>query len=119
MDTIEFITTGIQTGVAHITPELAKHLLGTTNHDNRPLKPAHIKMLSTALKNDEWMLNGETIVFSKSGRLLDGQHRLTACINTGKAFQTVIIKGIEDEAAFGTIDTGKLKWTPLSRQILV
>ena len=107
MDTIEFITSSIQTGVAHITPELAKHLLATTNHDNRPLKPAHVKMLSTALKNDEWMLNGETIAFSKSGRLLDGQHRLTACVNTGKAFQTVIIKGIEDEAAFGTIDTGK------------
>lgn len=107
MDAIQFIETGIQTGVAHITPELAKHLLATTNHDNRPLKPAHVKMLSTALKNDEWMLNGETIAFSKSGRLLDGQHRLTACVNTDKAFQTVIIKGIEDEAAFGTIDTGK------------
>jgi len=25
------------------------------------------------------MLNGETIAFSKSERLLDGQHRLTAC----------------------------------------
>jgi hypothetical protein len=48
MDNIEFITTSIQTGVAHITPELAKHLLATTtNHDNRPLKPAHVKMLST------------------------------------------------------------------------
>ena len=56
MDTIEFITTSIQTGVAEITPELAKHLLASTNHDNRPLKPAHVKMLSTALKNDEWML---------------------------------------------------------------
>jgi hypothetical protein len=107
MDTIEFITSSIQTGVAEITPELAKHLLASTNHDNRPLKTAHVKMLSTALKNDEWMLNGETIAFSKSGRLLDGQHRLNACVNTGKAFQTVIIKGIEDEAAFGTIDTGK------------
>ncbi len=106
MDNIEFITSSLQTGVAHITPELAKHLLATTNHDNRPLKPAHVKMPVTAI-NDEWMLNGETIAFSKSGRLLDGQHRLTACVNTGKAFQTVIIKGIEDEAAFGTIDTGK------------
>jgi hypothetical protein len=106
MDNIEFITSSLQTGVAHITPELAKQLLDTTNHDNRPLKPAHVKMPVTAI-NDEWMLNGETIAFSKSGRLLDGQHRLTACVNTGKAFQTVIIKGIEDEAAFGTIDTGK------------
>ncbi len=107
MDNIEFIETAIETGVVEITPELAKDILENRNHDNRPLKKAHVKMLSTALKNDEWMLNGESISFSKSGRLLDGQHRLTACINAGKSFKTVIIKGIEDGAAFGTIDTGK------------
>ncbi len=107
MDNIEFIETALETGVVEITPELAKDILENRNHDNRPLKKAHVKMLSTALKNDEWMLNGETISFSKSGRLLDGQHRLTACINADKSFKTVIIKGIEDEAAFGTIDTGK------------
>ncbi|MFI3189230.1 MAG: hypothetical protein QX190_06630 [Methylococcales bacterium] len=36
MDTIEFIMTSIQTGVAQITPERAKHLLASTNHDNLP-----------------------------------------------------------------------------------
>ncbi len=31
MDRIQFINTGIETDVAEITPELAKHLLASTN----------------------------------------------------------------------------------------
>ncbi len=107
MEKIRFIESPIQAGVAEITPELAKEILETSNHGNRPLKKAHIKMLASSLKNNEWMLNGESIAFSESGRLLDGQHRLHACINSGKPFKTIVIKGINDEAAFGTIDIGK------------
>jgi len=107
MEKIRFIESSIESGVAEITPELAKEILELGNHGNRPLKKAHIKMLTTSLKNNEWMLNGESITLSESGRLLDGQHRLTACINSGKSFKTIVIKGIEDEAAFGTIDIGK------------
>lgn len=107
MEKIRFIESPIQTGVSEITPELAKEILETSNHDNRPLKKAHVKMLTSSLKNNEWMLNGESIAFSASGRLLDGQHRLTACINSGKSFKTIVIRGIDDEAAFGTIDIGK------------
>lgn len=107
MEKITFIQSSIESGVAEITPELAKEILAIANQDNRPLKKDHIKMLTTSLKNDEWMLNGESIAFSESGRLLDGQHRLTACVNSGKSFQTIVITGIEDEAAFGTIDIGK------------
>jgi len=107
MENIRFIDSIVRAGVAEITPELAKELLANSNHGNRPLKKAHIKMLTSSLKNDEWMLNGESITFSSSGRLLDGQHRLNACINSGKSFQTIVITGIEDESAFGTIDIGK------------
>jgi hypothetical protein len=107
MEKIRFIESPIEAGVAEITPELAKEILETLNERNRPLKKAYVKMLTSSLKNDEWMLNGESIAFSESGKLLDGQHRLTACINSGKSFRTIVIKGIEDEAAFGTIDIGK------------
>jgi len=32
---------------------------------------------------------------------------LTACVNSGKSFKTIVIRGIEDDSAFGTIDIGK------------
>lgn len=107
MEEIRFIQSSIEAGVAEITPELAKEILSNHNQGNRPLKKDHVKLLTNALKNGEWMLNGETIAFSSSGRLLDGQHRLTACVNSGRSFRTVVIRGIDDEAAFGTIDIGK------------
>jgi hypothetical protein len=107
MEKIRFIESNIESGVAEITPELAKEILEICNRDNRPLKKDHVKRLTSSLKNNEWMLNGEAIAFSRSGRLLDGQHRLTACINSGKSFKTLVIKGIEEDDAFGTIDIGK------------
>ena len=57
----------------------AREILEKYNNGNRPLKKDHVKNLASSLKNNEWMLNGEAIAFSKSGDLLDGQHRLTAC----------------------------------------
>ena len=69
MEKIRFIESPIEAGVAEITPELAKEILEVSNHGNRPLKKAHIKMLTSSLKNNEWMLNGESIAFSESGRL--------------------------------------------------
>jgi hypothetical protein len=107
MEEIIFTENNVTSGVAEITPELAKKILENHNRGNRPLKKAHIKMLITTLKNNEWMLNGESITFSESGRLLDGQHRLTACVSSGKSFKTIVIKGIKDDDAFGTIDIGK------------
>jgi hypothetical protein len=107
MDGIEFIECNIKAGVAEITPELAQSILKNNNDGNRPLKKDHIKMLTDSIKRGEWMLNGESIAFSESGRLLDGQHRLTACVNSGKSFKTIVIRGIEDDSAFGTIDIGK------------
>ena len=107
MEEIRFIQSDVTAGVAEITPELAKEILSNQNHGNRAIKKAHVKMLATTLKSNEWMLNGESITFSESGRLLDGQHRLTACVNSGIFFQTIVIKGIKDDDAFGTIDIGK------------
>lgn len=107
MDNIKFIETSLKIGVSEITPELAKIILDENNKDNRPINKAHVKMLTSAFKHNEWMLNGETIIFSESGRLLDGQHRLTACLQSGKSFKTIVVKGMKDEDVFGTIDVGK------------
>jgi len=71
MDGIEFIECNIKAGVAEITPELAQSILKNNNDGNRPLKKDHIKMLTDSIKRGEWMLNGESIAFSESGRLLD------------------------------------------------
>lgn len=90
-------------GKIFVTPELAAEWL-SRNGNNRKLIPSHVRSLEAVLLRGEWALNGETLKFSKTGRLLDGQHRLTACVNSGVSFWTHVVFGLED-STFETIDT--------------
>ena len=95
------------TTVATITPREAKEWLETKNlHNNRPQSEQTIRKYAQEMKAGRWKLNGESIIFGSSGRLLNGQHRLKACILANVPFQTVIVKGADD-ATFDTIDDGK------------
>jgi hypothetical protein len=86
-----------------VTPQLAAEWL-VRNTGNRRLVNRHVESLEHVLRRGEWSLNGETIKFSNDGRLLDGQHRLHAIINTGIGFSTWVAYGV-DSSAFDTIDT--------------
>jgi hypothetical protein len=57
------------------------------------------------MKADRWTLTGDPIRFSVDGVLLDGQHRLAACVAAQKSFMTVVIEGIKPDA-FNSIDQG-------------
>lgn len=54
------------------------------------------------------MFNGESIVISSSGKLLDGQHRCEAVLQTKTAIMVTLAFGARDDARF-TIDIGKPK----------
>lgn len=85
-----------------ITPEIAVAMLAT-NAMNRPLSPAHVARLAGSMQRGEWELNGATIKVAETGRLLDGQHRLTACVESGRPFTTLVVSGLP-ESSFATID---------------
>ncbi len=71
---------------------------------NRPLNDQHVKRISKQISEGKWRFNGDTIKFSKSKEILDGQHRLWAVIEAKIPIKTAVIYGIEAEA-FATIDT--------------
>lgn len=48
------------------------------------------------MQSDRWILNGDAIVMSDTGDLLDGRKRLRACILSGKAFRTVVVEGVRN-----------------------
>lgn len=86
-----------------ITPETAMALL-ELNKLNRPIDQANIKRIAKAIAEDRWKYNGDTIKISDDDSVLDGQHRLWACIEARKPIQTIIVRGIARDA-FATIDT--------------
>jgi hypothetical protein len=87
-----------------ITPKKAQLYLESNTH-NRHLREKTVEYYAQLMRNGEWKLNGKTIVISNDGILLDGQHRLHACVRAGSSFRTVVVRGPEDEV-FGTIDGG-------------
>lgn len=93
-----------------ITPYIAAAILETRNENNRPRSSGEVKKLAAHMAAGNWKMTGDTLKFSVSGRLLDGQHRLTACVQSGGAFRTHVIFGIDDDA-FDFLDAGK-KRTP-------
>lgn len=95
---------GIEISVETITMQTALELLETNSH-NRRVRSAHVKMLSEQLVAGEWNFNGDTICISNKGILLDGQHRLMACVETGVSFETIVVRGLEDESQ-ETMDIG-------------
>lgn len=88
-----------------VSPGLAKSWLGL-NKDNRGLNERHIARLSESMSKGDWKLNGQGLVFSKEGLLLDGQHRLHAIIKADKPVMFDVRFGV-DSSAMMTIDEGK------------
>lgn len=93
-----------ETKVVIITPEVAEKMLEGNVH-NRPVHQSIVEQYADQMKRKLWQLNGESVVIDKTGTLLDGQHRLWACIESKTSFETVVVFGIEPES-FSTIDTG-------------
>lgn len=58
------------------------------------------------MNDNNWLFDGQPIRFSEDGRLLDGQHRLSAVIKSNSTQQFLIIKGIKSNS-FKVMDTGR------------
>lgn len=87
-----------------ITPAVAAEYL-KNNENNRKPNKGQVGFYAKMMQNGEWELNGEAIKFAPDGRLLDGQHRLMACVEANVPFETAVIREVE-EKVFATFDQG-------------
>ena len=90
-----------------ITPETAERMLGL-NTNNRNISHRQVELFARTMSQNAWRMNGEAIKFSDGGRLLDGQHRLLACVESGVPFRTLVIRGLPEETQ-QTMDSGKTR----------
>lgn len=90
-----------------ITPKKAREYL-TRNVSNRPLGIKWVQQLADIMLAGEWRLNGEAVKFNGNGDLIDGQHRLSACVKAEKPFESYVVVGL-DHDAFDTLDRGKIR----------
>jgi hypothetical protein len=93
---------GVSVSIERISPDRARLYL-ERNTKNRRLNRRHAERFRDAMRYGDWWMNGETIIFSSAGSLLNGQHRLWAIVDSGVSIDAMVVRGI-DEEAFKTID---------------
>ena len=98
-----------------ITPSIATAWL-TMNRKNREISKTNLAKISRDLNDGHFLFTGESVKISEEGCLLDGQHRLTAIVNTRISAKMVVITGVQ-EVAQAVMDSGKPRTLPGVLQI--
>jgi hypothetical protein len=87
------------------TPAKAKEAL-ESNIVNRALRPRSVSSYQKEMETGRWQMAGEPIKFSVDGKLLDGQHRLTALANAAvESIEFVVVRGLAPESQI-VMDSG-------------
>jgi hypothetical protein len=101
---IPLTSLGISVYLIHITQDIAEFWLKHKNI-NRTVHLSVLNKLKRSLEQGIWEINGETIIFDDEGRLIEGQHRLQAVVDTGIPIWSLVVHGI-DKDRFKTMGQG-------------
>lgn len=96
------------TKIEIITPQIAKEYLETNLDRQRNVTKSHRFHLAQQMARGQWVMTGEPIMFDVDGRLVNGQHRLWAIIDSGVSLEFVVIRDIPRES-FLSMDRGKVR----------
>lgn len=95
-----------QMAVEYVTPMMAQQYL-THNTHNRSLSSGQVNKYAYAMQLGDWQLS-DSIKFDTYGRLIDGQHRLAAVVQSNCTVQMFVVRGLNPSAQ-DIIDTGRAR----------
>lgn len=96
----------MKTELMLVTPKMAREWLNK-NTSNRPLRTGVVNGFKNAYDRGEWKITHQGIAFGISGKLLDGQHRLTFIGSLPeKSAVPVNVTTDQDDDTFDAIDQG-------------
>lgn len=98
--------------------ELVDFLL-TLNSNNRHVKQMHLKWIQSALDEGNFVLTGQGISVSSTGRLIDGQHRLMAIRAAGyPPVELLVVTGLDNKARVYVDQHAKRSTTDMLKIVL-
>lgn len=110
------VTTPISATLECITPQIAKAYLSTMQV-NRRLNPDRVALYAKDIKEMRWdQTTGESIKFNHRGELIDGQHRLSAIVESNTPIFILVIRGCSDKSQ-SVIDSGQARSNAQSLQL--
>jgi len=96
----------VNVSLEFISPDEARNYLLHNFANNRPLKTEHLKDLTREMKMSRFFLSSDAITFESDGQLTNGQHRLSAVVESGTIQPFIVIKNMLPECK-SIIDVGK------------
>ena len=81
-----------------VSPEMARGWLRDAAGLPPPLL-SHVAALAREMQAGRWARNPQPLCFARSGRLLNGQHRLLAVLRAGVTVEMAVLRDLEDAAA--------------------
>lgn len=94
--------------IEQITPQRAAEYL-EKNDRNRSVRPTQIEKYAQDMRAGRWCgQTAEPIKFNCDGTLLDGQHRLMACVKTGVTITATVARGVP-HSAMTYMDAGEAR----------
>lgn len=93
---------GVRFEIWSITPELAARMLERVH--NRPRRVPRVAKYSRVMRRGGWRLNYEWIGIDEEGYIIEGQHRLQACIEADVPFVALVLIGVP-RALFPSLGT--------------
>jgi hypothetical protein len=89
-----------------VSPQLAAKWLATNTDRNRKISKVTVNRYAGDMVRNQWQSTGEAIKFDKEGKLIDGQHRLSAVVASKKTVQMLVIRDLDD-SVIQVLDTGR------------
>jgi hypothetical protein len=98
-------TAGPEFEILTITPKKAGEMLANNTH-NRSVNVRAVERLVATIVANEWQFNAQPIQVAQDGTLLDGQHRLLACVRANIPIEALVVWNAQVSSQ-ETMDMGK------------
>ena len=106
-DSVATLSNGWAAKIVTVTPDMARKML-EHNDGNRPKKKPVVARYAAVMLAGNWSLSPDGLIFGRDGRLLQGQHRLSAVIVADVPIDFVVWTNVDDNV-FRVLDRGVIR----------
>lgn len=97
---------GISCGWERLNRQKCESMLRNVPEFQRSVKMSNLNKLKSSISEGDFIQNGEPIIISADGYLIDGQHRVRAFLDMDFFPEVLIVRDVSETQAYGTIDIG-------------
>lgn len=89
---------GLTIRLMEVEPRAAEEWLTRNREENRAVRRSRVKRYARDMAAGRWAVNDQPVSFDSEGRLVNGQHRLLACLEANASFRTLVLHGLPAES---------------------